>query len=58
MTEYPEGGWFEYEPKDATTSTLTSSAGNTYVTHEAFVRYVFRPQKISAATPHPKGMLE
>jgi hypothetical protein len=28
------------------------------VIHETFVRSVCRPQKISAALPHPKGMQE
>lgn len=28
------------------------------VTHETFVRSACRPQKISAAPPHPKGMQE
>ncbi|EOI1394972.1 TPA: ogr/Delta-like zinc finger family protein [Citrobacter freundii] len=32
--------------------------GHTFVTHETFVRSVSRPQKISAAPPHPKGMQE
>ncbi|HHU0693658.1 ogr/Delta-like zinc finger family protein [Citrobacter sp. Marseille-Q3906] len=32
--------------------------GHTFVTHETFVRAVCRPQKISAAPPHPKGMQE
>ncbi|ENM2868162.1 ogr/Delta-like zinc finger family protein [Citrobacter koseri] len=30
--------------------------GHTFVTHETFVRSVCRPEKISAAPPHPKGM--
>lgn len=28
--------------------------GHTFVTHETFVRSVCRPEKISAAPPHPK----
>ncbi len=32
--------------------------GHTFVTHETFVRSVCRPEKISAAPPHPKGMQE
>lgn len=30
--------------------------GHTFVTHETFVRSVCRPQKISSAPPHPKGL--
>ncbi|QFQ10360.1 ogr/Delta-like zinc finger family protein [Enterobacter sichuanensis] len=30
--------------------------GHTFVTHETFVRSVCRPEKISAAPPHPKRM--
>ncbi|CAD5484577.1 ogr/Delta-like zinc finger family protein [Escherichia coli] len=32
--------------------------GHTFVTHETFVRSVCRPQKISAAPPHPNGIQE
>lgn len=32
--------------------------GHTFVIHETFVRSVCRPQKISAAPRHPKGMQE
>ena len=32
--------------------------GHTVVTHETYVRSVWRPQQISSAPPHPQGMQE
>ncbi|MEB5959221.1 ogr/Delta-like zinc finger family protein [Enterobacter sichuanensis] len=46
------------ETKERYNQCTNIECGHTFVTHETFVRSVCRPQKISAAPPHPKGMQE
>ena len=42
------------ETKERYNQCTNIECGHTFVTHETFVRSVCRPQKISAAPPHPK----
>ncbi|EOU9602606.1 ogr/Delta-like zinc finger family protein [Cronobacter dublinensis] len=44
------------ETKERFNQCSNIECGHTCVTHETFVRSVYRPQKNSAAPPHPKGM--
>lgn len=46
------------ETKERYNQCTNIECGHTFVTHETFVRSVCRPQKISEAPPHPKGMQE
>ena len=46
------------ETKERYNQCANIECGHTIVTHETFGRSVCRPQKISAAPPHPKGMQE
>ncbi|MEM0653030.1 ogr/Delta-like zinc finger family protein [Klebsiella huaxiensis] len=41
------------ETKERYNQCTNIECGHTFVTHETFVRSVCRPQKISAAPPHP-----
>ena len=43
------------ETKERYNQGINIECGHTFVTHETFVCSVCRPQKISAAPPHPKG---
>lgn len=46
------------ETKERYNRCTNIECGHIFVTHETFVRSVCRPQKISAAPPHPRGMQE
>lgn len=46
------------ETKERYNQCTNIECGHRFVTHETFVRSVCRPQKISIAPPHPKGMQE
>lgn len=46
------------ETKERFNQCTNIECGHTFVTHETFVRSVCRPQKMSAAPPHLKGMQE